>query len=102
MAVGSWRTSNWRSVFWVKRSCRRRGGVEGHCKDALASRAWMPAARMLWPRPPEPAHFLDGKGKAQGPKRAGNVVSGREDLWAETASSLRRRSVLLRPRGKRD
>lgn len=50
-----------------------------HCQNALAqaSRAWVPTARMLWPRPPEPAHFLDGEGKAQGPKIVGTRSQGR-------------------------
>ena len=69
-AVGSWRTSNWRSVFWVKRSCRIRGGVEGRCQDALAQ-----ASRA--------SPFLEWKRKGSRPQESGNAVSGKEDLCAD-------------------
>ena len=116
----------------VLQGCSGLQSMDARRKDALASRAWMPAARMLWP--PEHGCLLQGcfgpglqsmdacckdalaeasraspllgwKRKGSRSQESGNVVSGREDFWAETASSLRRRfwrSVLLRPRGKRD
>ena len=44
----------------VLQGCSGLQSMDARRKDALASRAWMPAVRMLWPRPPEHGCLLQG------------------------------------------